>query len=220
MGYAALFSGGKDSTYTLYLALRNGYEVTYLISMISENVESYMYHTPNMHLVELLAESIGIKLVKGWTRGEKEKEVDDLRAVLEKLGVEGVVVGAIASKYQKERVERVCETLGLKMYAPLWGVNVDDYMEDLVKRFEVMITAVGAEGLGREWLGRILDKDALEELKKLREIYGIHIAGEGGEYETLVLNGPIFRKRLVVEDYDVVWEGNSGYLKIKKAVLV
>ncbi len=94
MRVAVLYSGGKDSNYALYWALREGFEVKYLVSMVSERDDSYMYHVPNIGLTELQAKAAGIPLVKGFTSGEKEREVEDLKDVLEGgLNVQGVVAG-------------------------------------------------------------------------------------------------------------------------------
>jgi diphthine-ammonia ligase len=219
---AVLFSGGKDSTLALYDSLQKGMDVKYLVSMISSNPESYMFHYPNMSMAIIQSLSMGIRLVTKKTEGEKEKELEDLRKVLESLKgeVEGIVIGAIASKYQKERVQKVCKSLGLKMVAPLWGKKPELLWKKLLDSgFEVMITSVSADGLGKEWLGKVIDKPALEKLKKVAKKHKIHLSGEGGEFETLVLNGPIFKRRLEVTSSEVQWEGDTGRFVIKDARL-
>ncbi|CAB50055.1 diphthine--ammonia ligase [Pyrococcus abyssi] len=216
---AVLYSGGKDSNYALYWALKR-FKVRYLVSMVSENEESYMYHTPNVELTDLQARAVGIPLVKGFTKGEKEREVEDLKKVLEGLKIEGVVAGALASRYQRERIERIAKELGLKVYAPAWGRNPYEYMREIIELgFRVIFVGVSAYGLDESWLGRGLDYKALEELKKLNEMYGIHIAGEGGEFETFVLDAPFFRRRIVIDEAEKLWDGLSGKLIIKRAHL-
>lgn len=222
MKIAALFSGGKDSTYALYWALKNGFEVAYLVSMESESDESYMYHVPNIHLTELLAEAIGIPLVKARTSGEKEREVEDLKGVLSKLDVEGVVAGALASRYQKERIDRIARELGIESFAPMWMADPEEYMRNLVREgFEVIIVGVSAFGLDESWLGRKIDEKTIDDLKRLNERYGVHMGGEGGEFETLVLDAPFFKKRLVIDEAEKVWEPmtGSGKLVVKRAHL-
>jgi ABC transporter with metal-binding/Fe-S-binding domain ATP-binding protein len=222
MKVAVLFSGGKDSVLALHDSIQKGYEVKYLVSMFSENPESYMFHYPNINMAIMLSLSMGIKLVTKKTEGEKEKELEDLKKVLESLKAEidGIVVGAIASRYQKERVQKICKSLRLTLIAPLWGKKPETLWKRILDEgFEVMITSVSADGLGKEWLGKVIDKKGLEKLKKIARKYKIHLSGEGGEFETLVLNGPIFRSRLEITDSEVKWDGESGRLVIKDAKL-
>src|SRR5512145_2973739 len=123
MKAAVLFSGGKDSTMAVYKALEDGNEVKYLFSMISENPHSYMYHVPNIHITDLSAQAMDIPLIKGVTKGEEEKEVEDLKNALielKSLGVEAIYSGALYSVYQKSRIDKLCSDLGLESIAPLW----------------------------------------------------------------------------------------------------
>ena len=221
MRVAVLYSGGKDSNYALHWALEQGFEVKYLVSMVSESDESYMYHVPNIHLTELQARAIGIPLVKGFTSGEKEKEVEDMKAVLEGLKIEGVVAGALASEYQERRVDRVAEELGLKSFAPAWHRDPVDYMRELIRIFDIVMVGVSAYGLDERWLGRKIDGKALEELVKLHEKYRIHVAGEGGEFETFVRDAPFFKARIVFDEVEKKWNGwdYSGVLEVKRAHL-
>ncbi len=224
MKLAALFSGGKDSTYAVYLAQKE-HDVKCLISVISENPNSYMFHTPNITLVGKLAQCLGIPIITQATEGEKELEMKDLRKAVEKAikdyKIEGIAVGAIASKYQFNNVKEMCADLKLKIFSPLWDVSQDEYMEKLIKDFKVMIVGVAADGFSDKWLGRIIDNNALDELKALNRKYKISIAGEGGEYESLVLDGPNFRKRLEIVDSAVEMDSaNSGVLRINKVKLV
>ena len=221
MRVAVLYSGGKDSNYALYWALKQGFEVKYLVSMVSESDESYMYHVPNIHLTELQAKAVGIPLVKGFTGGEKEKEVEDMKAVLEGLKIEGVVAGALASEYQKKRVDRVAKELGLKSFAPAWHRDPVDYMRELIEIFDIVMVGTAAYGLDERWLGRRIDEKALEELIKLHEKYRIHVAGEGGEFETFVRDASFFRARIVFDEVERKWDecNYSGVLEVKRAHL-
>lgn len=222
MRLAALFSGGKDSTFSIYLAKQEGHEVKYLGTVISENPDSFMYHTPNIGMAFLQSQCLGIQLVSVKSSGEKEKEVGDLKSLLKGLQVDGVLAGAIASKYQYGRVKKVCDELSLKVVTPLWGMNQEELVKKMIESgFEIIITAVAAEGLGRSWLGRKIDSKALKELKELNKKHGINIAGEGGEYESLVLDCPLFKKRIEVTDSEEVWDEKtgSGKLIIKDAKL-
>lgn len=223
MKAAVLFSGGKDSTMAIYKAIEEGYDVVYLVSMVSENPESYMYHTSNIHLTKLSAEAMGIHLIRASTQGVKEKELKDLKLVLEDLkgkGVEAVFSGALASSYQKSRIDEICQDLSLESVAPLWHINPQEYMENLIDYgFEIMIVSVSAAGLDESWLGKKIDAEALEELISIHEKYGIHLAFEGGEAETLVLDCPLFKKKIKIMDMDKIWQKDSGFINIKQAIL-
>jgi len=221
MRVAVLYSGGKDSNYALYWALKEGFEVKYLVSMVSESDESYMYHVPNIHLTELQAKAIGIPLVKGFTSGEKEKEVEDMKVVLKGLRIDGVVAGALASEYQKKRVEGVAEELGLESFAPAWHRDPIEYMRELIGIFDIVMVGVSAYGLDEGWLGRKIDEKALGELVRLHEKYKIHVAGEGGEFETFVRDAPFFKARIVFDEVEKKWNewDCSGVLEVKRAHL-
>jgi predicted ATP pyrophosphatase (TIGR00289 family) len=154
MRFAALFSGGKDSTYAAHLAEGHGHEVTVLVSMEPARPDSWMFHSVNIRLTPLLAEAMEKRYVSATTRGEKEGELDDLAATLSGLGVEGVVTGAVASTYQRDRVDMICRRLSLTHVAPLWGRRQDDVLtEEFAAGMKIVITAVAARGLDRSWLG-------------------------------------------------------------------
>jgi diphthine-ammonia ligase len=220
MNVAALFSGGKDSTYAIYLAQQRGWNVTPLITMVAEKGESYMFHVPNIGLCGMLAEAMGIAHSTCPTLGKEEKELGDLRKALTNLSVEGIITGAIASDYQATRIDRLCHELGMRSYSPLWRWDQESVLRDILAAgFKVIIVGVYADGLGREWLGRELDSAALQELKMISEKNRINISGEGGEFETLVLDGPNFLKRLEIIDSEIVWQGTRGEFIVKKARL-
>jgi len=217
---AALYSGGKDSAYALWWALNQGWDVKYLVNVVSKNKESYMFHVPNVELTELVSESTGIPLIKVNTTGEKEKEVLDLKKALEKLDIEGVVSGALASEYQRTRIDHICEELNIKSFAPLWHKDQELILRDTSKFFEFKIVSVSAYGLGREYLGKTVNEKNIKELLKIMEKYGINKAFEGGEAETFVFDAPFFNKKIEVLDYDIIWNEINGYYIVKDAILV
>ncbi len=220
MKVTVLFSGGKDSTFSLFIAQQWGWDITHLVTLIPQNTESWMFHSLNLDLTRLLAESLGIPHVSRRTKGHKEDELADLTALLEPLPIDGVVSGAIASEYQRTRIERVCDRLGLKTFTPLWHKDQGLLLQDQLNAgFSIMVVGVSAEGLTKDWLGRLLDQAALAELQKLHETKGVNIAGEGGEYETIVLDGPILHQRLVIDEQEKHWTRDSGTLVVKKAHL-
>lgn len=220
MHVAVLATGGKDSTLALHRVLTEGYKVKYLVSMIPLRKDSWMFHHLNIHLVDLFAETVELPLVKAETSGIKEKEVEDLKHSVEKLDVEGLVSGAISSNYQKTRIEEICNQLELKPIMPLWHKNERNIlMETLNLKFETIITGVYAYGFNREWLGRKIDEKSIEALTELNRQHGVSLVGEGGEYETLVLDASFFKKKIKIVRSKKVWEDQSGYFLITEAKL-
>jgi len=220
---AALVSGGKDSLSAMYRVMGQGHEVVCLLNVQPEREDSWMFHHPNTHLVELQAEALGIELVRERSSGVKERELEDLRRLFERVAdrVEGVVTGALASRYQRERIERIASELGLEVVSPLWGMEPLKHWRWLLEKgFVVMLTAVSAEGLGKEWLGRVVGEAELRELAELAERYRFHLGFEGGEAETLVLDMPAFSSRLEVVEAERVWHGSSGVYVVRRARLV
>ena len=224
MKSAVLFSGGKDSVMALFYSINQGDDVQYLLSMESVNKESYMFHVPNIHLTDLMSEALDIPLIKAVTDGEKEKELDDLKielANLKELGIEVIYTGALFSTYQKSRIERLCNEVGLKAISPFWHKDPREYMELVLSSgFKVIIGGVYAEGLDKSWLGKEIDRDALDDLIKISEKTYLHLAFEGGEAETLVIDGPIFKKRIEIIDSKIDWHRDSGNFHVLDAKLV
>jgi len=221
MRVAALITGGKDSTLALYRALRQGHQVEWLVAMMPRREDSWMFHYPNIHVTDLFAEAVGIPLVRAPTSGVREEEVEDLKRVLSTLDVDGVVSGAVYSQYQKSRIDRVCRELHLKSITPLWHENPLKLLREMLNlHFEIVIVGVYAYGLGPSWLGRRLDEQAVQELIELNRRYQVSLIGEGGEYESLVLDAPIFKRRIQILRSEVIWRGDSGHLLVKEARLV
>lgn len=225
MDLGALFSGGKDSTFSLYWALQNNHSVNCLISLKAERTDSYMFQVANIELTKLLSEALEIPIVFEPSSGIKEKELEDLKRAIsrakDEFKIEGVIAGALASNYQKQRIEKICSELNLKVFSPYWQYDSEKYLDEILQAgFEIIFTRVAALGFDESWLGRKLNRDAIEDLKKLNQKYKININGEGGEFETLVLDGPIFKKRLKILESKTTWQKDQGELLIKHAELV
>jgi len=221
MNVAALISGGKDSALALHRVLRDGHTVKCLVAMIPRREDSWMFHFPNIRLTDLFAQASSFPLVKGETSGVKEKELEDLKLLLAKLDVEGVVSGAISSNYQKSRIDKMCEELGLRSMTPLWHEDPKKLIMELISlKFEVIIAGVYAYGFDQSWLGKEIDSSTLDALIELNRKYQISVVGDGGEYETFVLYAPYFDRRIRIVEADVVWKGGSGFLFVRKAELV
>jgi ABC transporter with metal-binding/Fe-S-binding domain ATP-binding protein len=224
MKLAVLFSGGKDSCFASQRAMEKE-EVACLITLISKNPESYMFHTPNIHLTEIQAKAIGLPLLIVETEGKKEEELKDLRRAIEKAkekhGIEGIVTGALLSVYQATRVQKICNDIDLWCFNPLWQANQLEYVREFISSgFKAAISGVFAYPFDDSWLGKVIDEETLEELIKISEKFRISLTGEGGEFETFVFDGPIFKKRIEITEASKVYENYSGTYRIEKARLM
>ena len=221
-----MFSGGKDSTRSIELVEGAGYDVSCLVTIISDNPESYMLHTPNIDLAPLSAKALDLPIEIGHTKGEKEKEISDITQTVERAkntyGFEVLVSGGLASNYQKTRLETIAKSCGLVSINPLWGIDQKEHLTSLVKDgYRFIITSVSAEGLGPDWLGRTIDEKALSELLHLSSTHKFNVAFEGGEAETLVLDCPRFRNaKINIIESQKEWDGYIGKLDIKTAELI
>ena len=220
MRLASLYSGGKDSTFSLYLMEQSGHDIPYLVNVVPEDAASWIFHTPNLSVVPLMAESMGKELVTAKSSGTEEGDMEGLRSALDGLDVEGVVSGAIWSDYQWDRMNIVCGDLGLKLMAPLWRKDQDMLMDQFIDSgIRSMIVGCYAEGLGEEWLGRIIDRQAVEELKAIRTRTGISIMGEGGEYESLTIDSPMHSRPLEIISSEKDWSRQGGTMRVTSARL-
>jgi len=216
MKVAVLFSGGKDSVYAAWLVRKQGHEISCLVSVFSENKESYMFHTPSIEKTKIQAQVMNLPLVIQKTKGQKEEELKDLeqalRIVKEDYGIEGVVTGAIESVYQASRVQKICDKLGLECLNPLWKKDELDYLHELIENnFNIVITGVFAYPLNEKWLGRKIDDNFVKDVLPFHYKYKVHVAGEGGEFETFVLNCPMFSRPLKVKGGKVITEGKYSH---------
>jgi len=224
MKLGVLFSGGKDSVFACYKA-QEKHEIVCLIAINSENKESYMFHTPNIELVKLQAQAMEIPLIEQKTPGMKEEELEDLRLAIAKakkqFNIEGIVTGAIESVYQATRIQKICDELDLWCFNPLWQANQLDHLDELIKNgFKILIVGVFAEPFTKKWLGREIEEKSVKELAHLHKSHKINPAGEGGEFETLVIDGPNFKKKLEIKESETFYKNFNGLFKIKKAELV
>ncbi|MDL5361643.1 diphthine--ammonia ligase [Halalkalicoccus sp. NIPERK01] len=230
--WIALFSGGKDSSWALYRALEEGLSVSRLLT-VHAAPDSYLYHVPATDLARLAAESIGIELMEVESAVEAQDvtdagaqgddELEPLERALADLdrevGVDGLIAGAVESEYQTSRIAAMADRLGAETYTPLWERDPVALAEAMLDAgFEIRIVQVAAAGLDESWLGRRLDRAALDELVALNERYGVHVLGEGGEFETLVTDGPHMDRPIEIE-YETEWDGARGTLRITDAWL-
>ncbi len=201
-----------------------GWEVKTLVTVMPESEESWMFHYPAIKWTNLQAQALGIQQVLVPTKGAKEDELNDLSIALEKLakssGIDGIISGAVASEYQRTRLDNLCDRLGLRSFAPLWHKNQERLVREQIESgFEIIVTACNALGLDAKWLGRRLGLPELGALVKLNKRYGLNVAFEGGEAETLVLGAPFFKGRLSVVRATPNWHGDSGHLELEEVQL-
>lgn len=218
---AVLFSGGKDSAYATWVVQHQGWEV-FLVTVKPNSLESPMFHHPNVEWTNLQSEALGLS--HNVVEATGVDELGRLRQVLADMKsnneITGLVTGAVASDYQKTRFDNMCDKIGLKTYAPLWHKKPKPLVEDLKKfGFRIILTAVAAKGLDESWLGRELSGQEWSHLDRLSKIHGIHLTGEGGEYESFVLDAPNFSKAIAIEKSRKEWDGDSGRIIIEEASL-
>ena len=247
MRVAVLTSGGKDSTYSAWWATLQGWDVMAMITVGVSGGDSMMFQIPNTAIAGMHAASMGVPWLPVITQGEEDLEVLDLeRAIAGKvpttgsfleiwpksfeipeemaihegvLEVDGIVTGALRSDYQKTRIERMCERLGIRSFSPLWHKDPLNHMSSLIEHgFEVIITSVSCEGLEEKWLGTKLDIVSLKELERLATENRFNLDGEGGEFETLVIDAPHFSKRILVKGRSS-WNGSRGEWKAETSAL-
>jgi ABC transporter with metal-binding/Fe-S-binding domain ATP-binding protein len=224
MKLGVLFSGGKDSVFACRRAMEKN-QVACLITLVSENPDSYMFHTPNIRRTGLQAKALAIPLLTWPTHGVKEEELEDLSAAVaaarERYAVQGIVTGAIESVYQAARVQKICRDQDLWCFNPLWQTNQIDYLRRLLKEdFSIIISGVYAYPFDASWLGARLTDERTEVLAELQKRYKINPSGEGGELETFVLDGPIFKKRIEILKASRSYDGYRGQFVIEEMQLV
>ena len=227
MKLAALCSGGKDSTFSVYKVLESGHTVECLVTIHPSADDSMLFHFPNNKIAKSIAEAMHIPFmgVDSTTGSSKEAESESLeRAIVQvksSYNVEGIVHGTISSRFQNEIFSKVCARQGLKNVTPLWSVHPYNYLHTLIdNHFYIKIVSVSAMGLDRSWLGTDLDRKSIAKLDLLSKRYGINLSFEGGEAETLTLDCPIFKKRLSIEKSNIKWDGQRGIFEILEHVLI
>ncbi|MGI0004245.1 MAG: diphthine--ammonia ligase [Candidatus Nitrosotenuis sp.] len=220
MNLAALFSGGKDSTFAIYEAQKLGHNVKCLVTILAHSADSHLLHHPNIETTSLQAKAMGIPqiLIQSDT-ADTQKEIELIKTALEKAKtehhVEGVLHGGILSEFQKTRFADAAKNLGLEVVSPLWQKDQKQYMKELLDRgFEFIITSVSCAGLDQSWLGKKLTKQDLGTLTRLSEKHGFNLSFEGGEAETFVTDCPLFSEPIAIMDSKIHWDGYRGRFEI------
>lgn len=225
MNLVSLFSGGKDSTFSIYKAKQEGHQIQCLITILPLSDESKLLHFPNIEITKLQSKSMNIpQLFVKSESNETKIEEHILEQILKQAkleyDIEGLVHGGILSKFQKNIFEKACSKLNLKLIAPLWHKDQHEYMKDLINsNFHFIITSVSADGLDETWLGKEITMKDLSQLEKLGEKYGFNINFEGGEAETLVVDCPLFSQPIKILNSRKIWDGIRGRFEILDAEL-
>jgi len=221
MKLAALCSGGKDSTFSIYKALQIGHTVKCIVTIHPSTDDSLLFHYPNSRIVKSVADAMQIPFVGVDSRmgSSKEEECQVLVQAIEKAksgyNIEGVVHGTISSRFQNDIFRNACSQHGLANITPLWNVRPYEYLQMLIdNKFRVKIVSVSAAGLDFSWLGKDLTRELIGELAVLSKRYGINISFEGGEAETLTMDCPIFKKKLSIKSSRILWDGQRGIFEI------
>jgi len=206
MRLASLFSGGKDSTFAIHLAQKQGHEIVCLLSIFPKSEESHLLHHPNIKWTNLQSQSMNIpQLTIKSSSDESDNELIDLGKLLDtaknQFNIEGLVHGGIKSKFQKEKFETICSKFNLIPISPLWNSEPIQYMNDLLdSNYQFIMTTVSSDGLNDSWLGKCISKSDIDTLKKLSEKYGFNLNFEGGEAETFVINCPLFSNSIKIKN--------------------
>ncbi len=201
MKVLALLSGGKDSVAAIEVAQGHGWDVVAALTMIPAEDDAWMFHTPNLAAVRGVAQCMHIPLIEAPCRSGKTEEVEDLEAALraahKALAFDGIVSGALASEYQRTRIDRIGHRIGVPTFAPLWHKDPEIHVRQLLSSYDVRFARTAAEGVPNAWAGQRMTEEHVAAMLKHKA--KPHVAGEGGEYETLVLDAPHYRRRLVVD---------------------
>lgn len=210
MSYIVSWSGGKDSCFALYEAMGKGYEISHLINFISEGLHRVSFHGTEANLIQLQSQALGIPLLQRKTTWEGyEKEFKEVVQSLIPSGIEGMVFGDIYLQEHRDWVERVCSDLGIEAIEPLWGRNTEDILSCFIEaQFEAVIVSAKSGLIDRDWIGKRVDKAFMDYLKKKE----IDICGENGEYHTLVIDGPIFKRRIQLIESGTISRDNYWLL--------
>ena len=214
----ALASGGKDSILALHMAVNRSVKLEGILTILPEDPESMLYHTQNVEHVERIAESIGTRWIS--VHASKDAEETALSQILSSLDIKMLITGGIKSKYQRDKFDNICKELSISLYSPLWGLEARE-IYFLINKFKIdpIIISVASLGLGKEWLGQHLNPRNVSKLFALSEKYQFDPTGEGGDFETFVLNGLMYRKGLIVERDHVRWHGDRGTMSLDKVTL-
>ena len=222
---AVMFSGGKDSIAAVHYALQQGWDIEALVAIKPRNTEAYLWHYPTVEWTLLQAESMSIPLILAKTEDIGSKtEANVLDNIFGRLKADTILLGGVGLQAtQIKEVRKMAEKYGKSVVVPHANMTSEQLLEEEIKQgFDIRIIDVAADGLGQDWIGKRLDFETMIDLKHLSGKFGFDALGEGGQYNTFVVDGPIFKKKIEFLDVETVWDSktSSGYLEVKNAELV
>jgi len=212
--YAASWSGGKDSCFAYWKTVSQGLKVSHLLNFINADSTKAMSHGLESKLIALQAQAMELPILQQKVTWDTyESGFKDALANLKMKGITGLVTGDIYLQEHKDWIDRVCGESGVKALLPLWGIDSAVLLNEFIDAgFKAVIVSVKAKFLGKEWLGRQVDKKLASKLSQL----GIDVCGEAGEFHTLVYDGPAFKKPLKIGKAVPIARNDHWTLDIKE----
>ncbi len=214
MKVVASWSGGKDSCFALYKALKEGYKASSLLTFMQSETTTN-FHALNVKLLDAQAQAIGIPMFKRVTTPEAyEQQFKETLLQFKMQGAEGLVTGDIyeVAGHEERWLERVCKEVGLKPIRPLWMGDTKQIFQDFIDAgFEATVVRTKNAVVGEEWLGRQLNQQFLNDILKLDNV---DPCGEGGEYHTVITDGPLFKNRISLVETKKSSSNGYGRLEI------
>lgn len=216
---AVLFTGGKDSCLALYKAKKSGYDIKYLLCVLPASQDAYMFHKPDSRVLKAQAKALEIPMLTEKAEIGEKNELRALKKLLKKVKgkVKHIITGGIASQYQSKNIEKICKKYGLEVKVPLWHLSGKQIWQHCLDNgFKIIICKIASEGLGEAWLGKIIDSSLLKQLESLSEKYKFDLSGEGGDFESLVIDMPLFREKIKLSGKIIKDSEYRYFFKIKK----
>ncbi len=213
------WSGGKDSCFALHKAVQQGHTVQNLLIMMQDKGTSN-FHMISSQLLDAQSEALGIPIIKVPTTPEtyEKKFVHALREA-KANGAQGIITGDIfdVALHEAGWLDKVTKEIGLEPVRPLWHRDTTQVLDEFIKAgFKATVVRIKNELLTMDYLGRQLDRKFFNDLKKLGNI---DLCGERGEYHTFVTDGPIFKKKIEIQETKTSTLNSWGRLEITKFTL-
>jgi diphthine-ammonia ligase len=210
----AAWSGGKDSCFAYYKAVQQGLKVVGLVTFM-HNVNRSNFHAIRTEVLDTQAQAIGVPLTKKVTTPKfYEKQFKDTLLQFKAKGIEGLVTGDIyeVAGHEEKWLERVCGEIGLKPIRPLWQRDTTKIFQEFIgEGFKATVVRTRLDVLGKEWLGRELDESFLKDIAKIPKV---DPCGEGGEYHTVVTDGPPFSEGIKILETKKLTRAGYGLMDI------
>jgi predicted ATP pyrophosphatase (TIGR00289 family) len=224
MKVAVMYSGGKDSTFAIDYCLRKGWDIRYLLSVKPSRKDCYLFHYATVEHTVHLAQMLGVKhILAGCDVADPALEAQIVKDIVAQHPVDAVVLGGTGlQETQIRSIQQALRPLGIEAFASHAGLDHDQVMQQMLDAgYTFIISQYAVEGLGPEWLGRVIDRKAFAELIERSKRFGFHCGGEGGHYDSFTIDGPIFKARIdILKARKVVEDAYNGHLEIEQLQVV